>query len=127
MDDHVQQRAAARLLETFDYDGHVQSIRTLYSERRRVMLDCVGRYFPEGARPTNPGGGLFLWVELPGGLSADRLFEEALAERVAFVPGAPFFAANPRRNFMRLNFSNSSPEMIEEGMRRLGGAVRRLL
>lgn len=123
----IQQRAAARLLETFDYDGHVQSIRALYGERRRVMLDCIERYFPEGARPTRPEGGLFLWVELPERLSADRLFEEALRERVAFVPGAPFFAADPRHNFMRLNFSNSRPEMIEQGMRRLGGAMRRML
>lgn len=122
----IQQRAAARLLETFDYDGHVEGIRRLYGERSRVMLDCIGRLFPEGTRPTRPEGGLFLWVELPGGLSADRLFDEALRERVAFVPGAPFFAAAPRHDFMRLNFSNSRPELIEEGMRRLGAAIERV-
>lgn len=122
----IQQRAAARLLETFDFDGHVEHIRRVYGERCAVMLECVGRYFPEGARPTRPEGGLFLWVELPERVRAEELFEEALRERVAFVPGAPFFAADPRHNFMRLNFSNSTPEKIEEGIRRLGQVLTRM-
>ena len=89
----IQQRAAARLLETFDFDGHVEHIRQVYGERCAVMLECVGKYFPEGARPTRPEGGLFLWIELPERVRAEELFDEALRERVAFVPGAPFFAA----------------------------------
>lgn len=123
----IQQRAAARLLETFDYDAHVRAISRTYGERCRVMLDCVEKHFPAGARPTRPEGGLFLWVELPERVSADRLFEAAIRERVAFVPGAPFFAADPRHNFMRLNFSNSRPERIEEGMRRLGGVLTEMV
>ncbi len=123
----IQQRAAAKLLEAFDYDGHVNRIREVYGRRCATMLDCVGKQFPAGARPTRPEGGLFLWVELPEGVCAEELFEGAIRERVAFVPGAPFFAANPRRNFMRLNFSNSPPEMIEEGIRRIGGALKKMV
>ncbi len=59
-------------------------------------------------------------------MSAEELFEAAVAERVAFVPGAPFYAADPRHNFMRLNFSNSRPEMIEEGVARLGRILQRM-
>ncbi|HEX7174357.1 MAG TPA: hypothetical protein VF240_03625, partial [Pyrinomonadaceae bacterium] len=72
-------------------------------------------------------GGLFLWVELPERVRAEELFEEALRERVAFVPGAPFFAAKARHNFMRLNFSNSPPEKIEEGIRRLGNVLSKMV
>lgn len=119
----IQQRAAARLLESFDYDAHVERIREVYGERSRLMLSCMERGFPKSARWTRPEGGLFLWVELPEEVDAEELFEDALRERVAFVPGAPFFAAHPRRNFLRMNFSNSKPEMIEEGVRRLGGVM----
>ncbi|HEX8149896.1 MAG TPA: PLP-dependent aminotransferase family protein [Pyrinomonadaceae bacterium] len=121
----IQQRAAARLLASFDFDAHVNRIKAVYGERRDVMLSALAEYFPTEARWTRPDGGLFLWVELPEGVRAEELFEEAIRERVAFVPGAPFFAGEPRRNFMRLNFSNSTPALIEEGVRRLGNLLER--
>src|SRR5262249_10359886 len=119
------QRAASRLLESFDYDGHVGRIRALYGERRDAMLDALGREFPAGTTWTRPEGGLFLWVGLPGAADASRLLPEALRERVAFVPGAPFFARSPERNYLRLNFSNRPPELIAEGMKRLACAAAR--
>ena len=121
----LSQRAVARLLESFDYDAHVSRIRMLYGERRDAMLDALGREFPSGTTWTRPEGGLFVWVGLPDGADASRLLPEALRERVAFVPGAPFFARAPERNFLRLNFSNRPPDLIAEGMKRLAGAVVR--
>jgi 2-aminoadipate transaminase len=120
----IQQRAAARLLASFDFDAHVERIKTVYGERRDAMLAALAEHFPSRARWTRPEGGLFLWAELPEGVRAEELFEDAIAARVAFVPGAPFFAAEPRHNFMRLNFSNSSPDAIEEGIRRLGKLLK---
>ena len=52
---------------------------------------------------------------------------DAVAERVAFVPGTSFFACEPKHNFMRLNFSNQQPEMIEEGIKRIGSVLKRRL
>ena len=121
----LSQRAVARLLESFDYDAHVGRIRALYGERRDAMLDALGREFPAGTTWTRPEGGLFLWVGLPDGADASRLLPEALRERVAFVPGAPFFARAPERNFLRLNFSNRPPPLIAEGMKRLAAAAAR--
>lgn len=120
----IQQRAAATLLATFDFDSHVEHIKSVYGERRNVMLGALEKYFPDDAKWTRPDGGLFLWVELPEEVSAEELFEQAIEARVAFVPGAPFFAAEPRRNFMRLNFSNCSPDLIDEGIRRLGKLLK---
>lgn len=122
----IQQRAAAALLSTFDFDSHVERIKSVYGERRNVMLAALAGYFPDGARWTRPEGGLFLWVELPESVSAEELFKRAIRERVAFVPGAPFFAAEPRRNFLRLNFSNCPPALIDEGIRRLGNLIARV-
>jgi 2-aminoadipate transaminase len=91
------------------------------------MLDSLERYFPAGVRWTRPDGGLFLWIELPERISGEDLLRDALPERVAFVPGSPFFAAEPKFNFIRLNYSNSRPEVIEEGVRRIAAVLRRRL
>jgi 2-aminoadipate transaminase len=66
---------------------------------------------------------MFLWVELPAGLSGDALLPRAIEQKVAFVPGSPFFANNPRPEFLRLNYSNRPPDLITEGMRRLGAVI----
>ena len=123
----IEQRAAARLLESFDYDGHVAHLCEVYDQRRQAMLSAMERYFPAEVRWTRPEGGLFLWVELPERLSAEQLFDDAITERVAFVPGTSFFACEKKLNFMRLNFSNQKPPMIEEGIRRIGSVLKRRL
>jgi 2-aminoadipate transaminase len=119
----LAQRATARLLSGFDYNANLERLRGVYGERCQAMLASLHKHMPEGTRWTQPDGGMFLWVELPRGMSAEALFPLALDKRVAFVPGAPFFAAEPRVELMRLNFSNRPPELIEEGMRRLGAVI----
>lgn len=123
----VQQRAAARMLQTFDYDGHIQRLCKVYGERCQAMRSAIEQYFPQDVKATRPEGGLFIWVELPERISADELFIDAVAEHVAFVPGTSFFACESRQNFMRLNFSNQTPEMIEEGIKRIGSVLKRRL
>jgi 2-aminoadipate transaminase len=107
-------------------DEHVKFIRKVYRERRDVMLNALQEMFPPEVTWTHPQGGLFLWVTLPEGMDAQRLFEAALHEDVAFVPGDSFFAAGGEGcRHLRLNFSNATPERIGEGIRRLSIAVRR--
>jgi 2-aminoadipate transaminase len=108
-------------------DRHVRFIRNVYRERRDAMLNALERYFPEGVRWTRPAGGLFLWVILPEHLNTTELLAEAIAERVAFVPGAPFHPDGSGQNTMRLNFSYMPPEKIEEGIKRLGRVLERAL
>jgi 2-aminoadipate transaminase len=119
----LAQRAAARLLTRFDFNAHLEQLRGVYGERCETMLASLEKYMPAGTRWTRPEGGMFIWVELPRGMSADALFPLALDKRVAFVPGSPFFASEPRSEFMRLNYSNRPPELIDEGMRRLGAVI----
>jgi len=123
----LSQRAVAHMLQTFDYDGHLRELQKIYGERLAAMLASLERSLPSGTGWTRPEGGLFVWVKLPGGLDAQDLFADALRENVAFVPGAPFFAGEPDRGTLRLNFSNRPPELIAEGMARLGAVVARHL
>lgn len=104
-------------------DEHVKLIRSVYSERKDAMLRALSDYFPEEVTWTQPHGGLFLWVTLPAGINSRKLLDEALRHDVAFVPGDPFFAEGDKGSHMRLNFSNATPEMIREGVRRLSIAV----
>ncbi len=114
------QHGVARLLETFDYDRHVAEICSVYGERLNAMLGAMEEYFPKNVRWTSPEGGLFLWVELPAHVRAEAVLKEAIRHKVAFVPGAPFFAKPEKHHFLRLNFSNRSPELIATGIQRLG-------
>src|SRR6202007_2712978 len=109
-------------------DEHVKLIRRVYRERRDVMFDALTQYFPPEVTWTRPKGGLFLWVTLPEGMDAQKLFETALRENVAFVPGDCFYAPNGHqeeaRRHMRLNFSAAPPDQIREGIKRLSIAVK---
>ncbi len=104
---------------------HVQRIRQVYKERRDVMLAAMEEHFPEGVTWTRPQGGLFLWATLPEHVDTAEFLKVALEEKVAFVPGFAFYPDGAGRNSMRLNFSNAKPEMIEEGINRLGKALLR--
>jgi len=109
-------------------DEHIKLIRRVYGERRDVMLDALNLEFPSEVTWTRPQGGLFLWVTLPEGMDCHILFDAAIRENVAFVPGDSFYAgdghAEEGRRHFRLNFSNAKPEQIREGIRRLGVAIR---
>lgn len=131
--DSLVQRAVLHYCTHADLEGHIARLRAAYRERRDAMLAALARYFPAEVRWTHPGGGLFLWLTLPEGADARGLLAEALAHRVAFVPGTAFYphiGATPAgdaraggENCLRLNFSHADPARIEEGMRRLAAVV----
>jgi 2-aminoadipate transaminase len=108
-------------------DRHVREIRRVYRERRDTMLAAMTEAFPPGVTWTRPEGGLFLWVRLPEQIDAAALLQEALPEKVVFLPGGAFFVDGSGRNTARFNFSNASPDLIREGIRRIGCVLRRLL
>lgn len=108
-------------------DRHVRVIRKVYGERRNAMLAALERYFPDEVRFTRPGGGLFLWVTLPAGLDSTDLLKHALRRKVAFVPGASFFALGGGAETLRLNFSYPAPDVIDEGIKRLGEVIKERL
>ncbi|MBE0672678.1 MAG: PLP-dependent aminotransferase family protein [Anaerolineales bacterium] len=108
-------------------DEHVKVIRATYKERRDVMLEMMDEMFPPEMRWTKPLGGMFLWGIMPEGVDAAEVLKEALVRKVAFVPGAAFHPNGGGANTMRLNFSFSSPDVIREGITRLGTTLKEIL
>lgn len=105
-------------------DRHIPTIRTLYANQCQVMLDALDEHFPDSVTWTRPEGGMFIWVKLPKQIDATKLLEQALAARVAFVPGAPFYANEPASNTLRLSFVTVPPERIREGIATLGQIIK---
>ena len=105
-------------------EGHIARLRTAYRERRDTMLAAMANYFPQEVTWSHPAGGLFLMVYMPQELDAEELLTEALAYKVAFVPGVDFHVGNTGHNTFRLNFSHESPPVIVEGIKRLGDLLK---
>jgi 2-aminoadipate transaminase len=104
-------------------ERHIPTIRTLYANQCQVMLDAMAEHFPAGVSWTRPEGGMFIWVTLPKQLDAMKLLDQAIAAKVAFVPGAPFYANQPETNTLRLSFVTVPPERIREGIAILGKLI----
>lgn len=104
-------------------DQHIPTIRTLYGNQCQAMLDAMDQHFPKEVTWTRPEGGMFIWVTLPKRIDAMKLLDQAIAARVAFVPGAPFYATDPEPNTLRLSFVTVPPERIREGIAILGQLI----
>jgi len=122
--DSLAQRALLHFCTHNDLAAHIEQLREVYRERREAMLDALARYLPAEARWTKPEGGLFVWVTLPAGVDSAALLREALRQKVAFVPGGAFHVDGGGAGSMRLSFSHAAPALIQEGVRRLGEAIK---
>jgi 2-aminoadipate transaminase len=123
---YLSQRIAYEYLLHTDIDSHIRKIRAAYQHQRDVMIRMLREEFPETVSWTHPLGGMFVWVTLPSGCSSMEVFEEALKENVAILPGMPFYVDGGGNDTMRLNFSYSTDEKIMTGMSRLARVIRRM-
>lgn len=101
------------------FSAHLQQACENYGQKRDRMLQNLEAHFPEGVEWTRPEGGLFLWVTLPEEVNTEELLEQAVEEKVAFIPGTPFYTDGSGHNSMRLNFSNATFQEIDDGIERL--------
>lgn len=118
------QKIIATYLDRYDIDVHIKTLLQVYKKRRDVALAAMKRLFPAQIRFTHPEGGLFVWVTLPEGMSAQSLLEECVEKKVAFVPGGSFFPDGGHDNTLRINFSTMDEEHIEQGIEILASVLR---
>ena len=119
------QRLVARFLDDGNLKEHVVSLRAEYRLRKLAMQEALDEHLGDVATWTDPDGGFFLWVTLPEHFDTQILFEIALAEGVAFIPGSAFSPSGRFRNAFRLCFASTPPERTRLGVERLRRAVER--
>ncbi|MFA5444396.1 MAG: PLP-dependent aminotransferase family protein [Bacteroidales bacterium] len=118
---------AARFMKKGYYDKNIERVKINYRNKRDSMIAAFEKYMPEGVTWTNPEGGLFLFVTLPEGYDSKDLFKIAVNENVAFVIGEAFHCDGSGKNTLRINFSYMEESRAEEGIRRLAGAIGRMM
>ncbi len=118
--DCATQRVTARFIEKGYMQDQISKIINLYRPRRDAMLKALESHMPDGVQWTVPEGGMFIWVTFDSDVDTDRLFDRAIKNKVAFIPGSKFYPEGTvKTNELRLNFSYAAEELIHEGVQRL--------
>jgi 2-aminoadipate transaminase len=127
----LSQHIVANYLAANDFAGHITALQREFRRRRDTMLRAIRQHFPPQAQWTSPQGGMFVWVKLPQGIDTEKVvFQAVEEEEVAFIPGKAFVTDPLNRrydNYMRLSFARYGPELIEEGLARLGRTLTKVV
>ncbi len=115
------QLAVASFLTDGGLSRHVRALNRKYADNIRLFQAEVARWFPSGTRAANPGGGQFLWLELPSGLDAGDLVEGSIANGFSIAPGILFSARQNYRGYLRLNCALEWTPEVQNALRILGG------
>ncbi len=122
--DHLSQAVLLRFAESGRLAAHRERVRAAGAERLRALLGALEKHFPKGTFYSRPQGGMNVWVRLPGGLDAAGLLPRALAEGVAYLPGAYFEVSRRDPCALRLSFAGLPAERIRRGVEILGRLLR---
>jgi 2-aminoadipate transaminase len=122
---YLSQRIASEYLHQENIEAHITKIQHAYKNQCECMLTVMAETFPESVTYTRPHGGMFVWITLPDGCSSQDIFDAALQEQVAVLPGTPFYIDGGGENTIRLNFSNSTNEKIITGIQRLARVIKK--
>ena len=121
------QATAAQYLKAGRMPATLNNVRTVYAERAKAMVEALNRELGDAVTFTQPQGGLFFWARLTGKdgniSDASEFAKRAIEQGVAFVPGAPFYAANADTASFRLSFATADVGKIQEGVGRLARAL----
>lgn len=123
----LPQVVAAEFLASGAFARHLPKFRNLLNQQRERLADAAAQYFPPGTRASLPEGGMTLWVELPGGVSSERLFARALAQGIKISPGAIFSTSPHFDHFVRLACAQLHTPAVDAAVRTLGALTRQLL
>ena len=121
------QMAAAEYMGSSAYDRHLHRLRHTLKHQRERTAEAIARYFPAGTRLNVPAGGLALWVELPGQLSSQRVFDAALKQGILIAPGLMFSNSNRFEHFIRINCGWPFSPEIERAVQQMGQIIKDML
>ena len=128
------QQLISRALSSGVYETHVQTLRIRYAKKAAAMVRACREHLPENVKWTKPTGGLYVWARMPARVKTDlksQLFAAALKQKMIYVPGKLCYADDPARRKpnreLRLSFGSESIKNIEEGIARLGRALKKVI
>jgi 2-aminoadipate transaminase len=123
----LPQLIAARFITSGDFDDHLATIRTAYQSRARTLLDALDRYMPGEYSCPIPAGGHHVWLTFAEGISESLLHNESLRSGVLYARPAAMQAADPGTTSIRLSYCHAPVGDLDEAVRRLAQAYRRVL
>ncbi len=119
------QYIACEFIKRGSLDLHIMRICELYKPKRDIMISSIKEFFPAGYTCYKPEGGMFTWLTLQENIDTEAMFIDAIKEKVAYVQGKAFHVDSGGGQSMRLNFSYSADEQIQEGIKRLGHVIKK--
>ena len=114
------QLAIAQFLARGSYERHLRGLRATFQQQRDAYREAIARGFPAGTRISRPGGGYFLWVELPGTVDTMDVWREAKAAGISIAPGAMFSASPAFANCLRINTGHPLDARAQAAIKRVG-------
>jgi 2-aminoadipate transaminase len=131
---NLLQQLLAQALSSGRYEKHLAALRRRYAHKARLMRAALEQHFPAEVEWWEPAGGLYFWARLPQRLKsgyASKVFQQALANNVLYVPGVLCYADDPSRrkpnHEMRLSFGGATEVNVRKGIARLGAVLRACL
>lgn len=125
--DELPQLAVAEFMDSKAYDRHLRRLRAQLKIQREQTAESIARYFPPMTRMNLPDGGLALWVEMPGGVLSQAVFEAALEAKILIAPGSLFSNSQSFDHYLRISCGSPCNEQVQSGLKCLGEIVARLM
>ena len=103
---------------------HIKRVKKAYGERRDATLQALEKHFPGESSLSKPDGGMSIWVRLPDSINSSQLLAQAADKGITFVTGEHFYASPPQENMIRLSFTMTNSQAIEQAVKQLGSMIR---
>lgn len=121
----LSQLLAEQFLSQNKLPAYLEKLRLAYAKRAYIMLDSLKKYMPEAVSWTVPKGGFYIWVTLPEGMDATAVFNTAFENGAAFVIGSAFDPQGTKNDCLRLAFSSTPENQIEQGIKIIAEAIKK--
>jgi len=105
---------------------YVGFLRSEYAERAFIMHNSLLKYMPKYVTWQKPKGGFYIWLKLPKKMNSTLIFNKCIEKSVLFLTGRTFDPESIKDNCLRLSFSNTPKDLIDEGIKKLALVITKI-
>ncbi|MFV0537987.1 MAG: PLP-dependent aminotransferase family protein [Dysgonomonas sp.] len=121
----LNQEAVANFMENDRYENHLRKLRHELHTNSLHFMRSIMEYFPEETKVITPQGGFMMWIELDKKIDTEKLYYQAMQQRISIAPGRMFTLQDQYRNCMRLSYGQRWSPVIEERLMLLGNIIKK--